>query len=45
MQLQFMALNLNNAVFGFFNGTPDHAYNFQREYYRQTFYAGVKYGF
>jgi len=45
MQLQFMALNLNNAVFGFFNGTPDHAYNFQREYYGQTFYAGVKYGF
>jgi hypothetical protein len=32
-------------VFGFFNGTPDHAYNFQREYYGQTFYAGVKYGF
>jgi TonB-dependent receptor len=45
MQLQFMALNLNNAVFGFFNGTPDHAYNFQREYYGQTFYLGVKYGF
>jgi hypothetical protein len=44
-QLQFMALNLNNAVFGFFNGTPDHAYNFQREYYGPTFYLGAKYGF
>lgn len=44
-QLQFMALNLNNAVFGFFNGTPDHAYNFQREYYGTTFYLGAKYGF
>jgi TonB-dependent receptor len=45
VQLQFMALNINNAVFGFFNGTPDHAYNFQREYYGPTFYLGAKYGF
>ena len=45
MQLQFMALDINNAVFGFFNGTPDHAYNFQREYYGATFYLGAKYGF
>src|SRR5215510_3146983 len=45
MQLQLQALNLNNAVFGFFNGTPDHAFNIQREYYGQTFYMGMKYGF
>lgn len=45
VQLQFMALDINNAVFGFFNGTPDHAYNFQREYYGPTFYLGAKYGF
>ena len=44
-QLQLQALNLNNAVFGFFNGTPNHAFNVQREYYGQTFYVGMKYGF
>ncbi|HXJ30021.1 MAG TPA: TonB-dependent receptor [Gemmatimonadales bacterium] len=44
-QLQLQALNLNNAVFGFFNGTPDHAFNIQREYYGRTFYVGMKYGF
>ena len=45
VQLQLMALNLNNAVFGFFNGTPSHAYNVQREYYGTTLYVGAKYGF
>jgi len=45
VQLQLQVLNINNAVFGFFNGTPDHAYNFQREYYGQTFYGGMKYAF
>ncbi len=45
VQLQLQVLNINNAVFGFFNGTPDHAYNFQREYYGQTFYEGMKYAF
>jgi TonB-dependent receptor len=45
MQVQLQALNLNNAVFGFFNGTPDHAFNIQREYYGRTFYVGMKYGF
>ncbi|HEX4573822.1 MAG TPA: TonB-dependent receptor, partial [Gemmatimonadales bacterium] len=45
MQVQFQVLNVNNAVFGFFNGTPDHAYNFQREYYGQTFFFGTKYNF
>lgn len=45
VQVQLMALNLNNAVFGFFNGTPSHAYSVQREYYGSTFYIGAKYGF
>ena len=45
VQMQIMALNLNNAVFGFFNGTPSHAYSVQREYYGRTFYLGMKYGF
>ena len=45
VQLQLMVLNVNNAVFGFFSGTPGHAYDLQREYYGQTFYLGLKYGF
>jgi TonB-dependent receptor len=44
IQLQLQALNLNNAVFGFFNGTPSHDYSVQREYYGRTFYLGAKYG-
>ncbi|MFI5233134.1 MAG: TonB-dependent receptor [Gemmatimonadales bacterium] len=44
-QLQLQALNLNNAVFGFFNGTPDHQYDIQREYYGRTFYLGVRKSF
>ena len=44
VQLQLQALNLNNAVFGFFNGTPKHDYSIQREYYGRTFYLGAKYG-
>lgn len=43
VSLQFQALNLNNAVFGFFNGTPGHDYSVQREYYGRTFYLGAKY--
>jgi len=45
VQMQLQVLNINNAVFGFFNGTPDHPYDVQREYYGQTFYFGLKYGF
>jgi TonB-dependent receptor len=45
IQMQLQVLNINNAVFGFFNGTPGHAYDVQREYYGQTFYFGLKYGF
>lgn len=44
VQLQLQALNLNNAVFGFFQGTPDHDYSIQREYYGRTVYRGAKLG-
>ncbi len=45
VQMQLQALSLNNAEFGFFQGTPDHQFNVQREYYGRTFYLGLKYGF
>jgi hypothetical protein len=45
VQIQLQALNLNNAVFGFFNGTPSQDFAIQREYYERTIYMGVKYGF
>ena len=44
-QLQLQGLDLNNAVFGFFNGTPGTRYGIQREYYGRTFLVGLKYGF
>jgi TonB-dependent receptor len=34
------ALNLNNEVFGFYNGSPD--FPVQREFYRQTFGGGLR---
>jgi TonB-dependent receptor len=34
-------LNLNNEVFGFYNGSPQ--YVVQREYYKPSFAAGVRY--
>ncbi|HYK82254.1 MAG TPA: TonB-dependent receptor [Gemmatimonadales bacterium] len=43
--IQFQALNLNNAQFGFFQGTPGQRFDIQREYYGRTFYLGAKYGF
>jgi hypothetical protein len=43
VQLQLQGLNLNNAVFGFFSGTPKQAYATQREYYGRTIYFGAKY--
>lgn len=43
IQLQLQGLNLNNAVFGFFSGTPKHDYAIQREYYGRTIYLGAKY--
>jgi len=45
VQMQLQALSLNNAEFGFFQGTPDHQFNVQREYYGRTVYLGMKYGF
>jgi TonB-dependent receptor len=45
VQLQVQALNLNNAVFGFFSGTPSNDFSIQREYYERTIYLGMKYGF
>ena len=44
VQLQLQGLNLNNAVFGFFQGTPAHDYSIQREYYGRTLYLGAKLG-
>jgi len=43
VQIQLQGLNLNNAVFGFFSGTPKHDYAIQREYYGRTIYLGGKY--
>jgi Outer membrane receptor proteins, mostly Fe transport len=43
IQLQLQALNLNNAVFGFFSGNPRNDYAIQREYYGRTIYLGAKY--
>jgi hypothetical protein len=45
VQLQPQVLNINNAIFGFYKGTPDHRINIQQEYYRQTFFFGTKVGF
>ena len=45
VQLQLQALNINNAVFGFFSGTTAHDYSIQREYYGRTVYFGTKYKF
>ena len=45
ISLQLQGLNLNNAVFGFFNGTPDAQFNIQREYYGRSIILGAKYGF
>ncbi len=44
-QLQLQVLNINNAVFGFFNGTPQQQYDIQREYYGRTFYLGIRKSF
>ena len=43
--LSIQALNLTNAVFGFFNGTTANAYNTQREYYGTTVSIGFRQGF
>ena len=38
------ALNINNAVFGFFNGTTRTQWNVQREYYGRTLFIGYRQG-
>jgi TonB-dependent receptor len=43
--VQVQALNLNDAVFGFFNGVPGTEYSNQREYYGRTVVIGLRYGF
>jgi TonB-dependent receptor len=45
IQIQAQVLNINNAPFGFFIGTPGQQFNIQREYYKQTFFLGTKIGF
>ena len=42
VQLQLMILNMNNAVFGFYHGTPGHEFSFQREYYGPTFFSSAR---
>lgn len=44
-QLQVQGLDLNNAVFGFYNGDPGATYDIQREVYGRSFIVGVRYGF
>lgn len=45
ISMQLQALNLNNAVFGFYNGIPGTEYSNQREYYGRSVIVGMKYGF
>jgi TonB-dependent receptor len=40
LQLVFNGLNLNNEVFGFYNGSPQ--YMTQREYYKPTYSASLR---
>ena len=45
LSLQLQGLNLNNEIFGFFQGAPGTRYSIQRETYGRSFVLGVKYGF
>jgi TonB-dependent receptor len=45
VSLQIQGLNLNNAVFGFYNGIPGASFSNQREYYGRSVIMGIKYGF
>jgi TonB-dependent receptor len=45
LAVQLQALNLNDAVFGFYNGVPGTEYANQREYYGRSVILGVRYGF
>ena len=44
-EIELEGTNLNDAVFGFYAGTPRQHYSFQREYYGQTFAISVKRSF
>jgi TonB-dependent receptor len=44
-QIQLQVLNANDAVFGFYTGSPKFRYDIQREYYGQTIYAGLRQSF
>jgi TonB-dependent receptor len=43
LQVYAYGLNLNNEVFGFYNGSPQ--YVVQREYYKPTYAGGIRYNF
>ncbi len=43
--LQIQGLNLNNAVFGFYNGNATAKFGNQREYYGRSVIVGIRYGF
>jgi TonB-dependent receptor len=43
--IQLLGLNLNNAVFGFYNGNATAQYSAQREYYGRSLIMSVKYAF
>lgn len=43
--VQLQGLNLNNAVFGFYNGNSQAQFSAQREYYGRSIILGIKYGF
>ncbi len=45
VSLQLSGLNLNNAVFGFYNGNSTAQYSGQREYYGRSVIVSLKYGF
>ncbi len=45
VSVQLQGLNLNNAIFGFYQGAPGATYSIQRETYGRSFVVGVKYGF
>lgn len=45
VSLQLQGLNLNNAVFGFYNGNSTAQFSGQREYYGRSVIMSVRYGF
>lgn len=43
--IQLLGLNLNNAVFGFYNGNSQAKFSAQREYYGRSVIVSLKYAF